>query len=1145
MKKSIWSYRGFLAFVIVLVLNASVDIGHKITIQNLLIKNFDGEMLVILSSIVNALILLPFVFLFSPSGYLNDRYSHTSVVRVSSMFGVVLSLVALISYYNGWFYAAFLLTFLFAVQSAVYSPAKYALMRELVGVERLGSANGVVQAATIATILISALLFSVAFEILYKDTSLFDMLSLVYPVAFALVFLSLLEVYFAFKIPYIPPAKSDVAEFDIYDYLTLKYLKKNLMLIKSDNAIWLTIWGLALFWGVSQLVVAAFPAHYKAVTMDDNSVVIQAVLAMSAVGIIVGSVVAGNLSKFHIELGSVSIGAVGVFVSLIFFAYESNPYLMAVESFAFGFFGGIAIVPLNAWMQYLSPKQSIGRIIAGSNFIQNIVMLLFLATAVILTLNGIKAESLMVIASVVMMLSALYALLKLPQLTVRLLLLPLLKSRYRLFVDGLQNIPQTGGVLLLGNHISWIDWLVLQSATPRAVRFVMERSIYEQWYLRWFLKHFGVIPISSRAGKSAMVEVQKALEGGEVVALFPEGHISYNGQLGVFKHGFEMILKGCDTTVVPFYLHGLWGSTFSRATPHYKLISKYGSKRNIGVLFGKPMPPTATAYEVKLRVQKLSLRAWSMDTESLKPLHIQWLQRAKEHPFYPAVYDSIGGKLNRIDLLTAVLAVSSVLKPKLKRERGRVGIVLPPSSIGTIVNMSLLTLGKELINLNYTLDVNILKSTLLQSDIKYIITSKKFVSKLQNRGFSIESAFEGQYVIYVEDFKNKISKPLKAFYYMEALFLPAKAIEWLHFEKSSLDSIASILFSSGSEGTPKGIELTHKNILGNIKQVSALLNFQDDDLILNSLPIFHSFGLGVTMLMPLCEGVPIVTVADPTDTQNIGKMAIRYKATILFGTATFFRLYAKSKKLNPLMFSSVRMAIAGAEKLNPDIAKEFKVKFGVDIYEGYGATETSPVISVNMPDAIDPNTFKILIGHKNGSVGQPIPGTHIRIIDPSTQQELKSGEDGLITVGGVQVMRGYLNNVEKTEEVIYEYEGVRYYKTGDKGHLDDDGFLYIIDRYSRFAKIGGEMVSLGAVEEQLRDLESRGIEYVAVALPDDKKGEQIVLLHTKGDIKEYIKSIQLAPLLRPSKFIEVDSIPLLGSGKVDYKRAILLAKELL
>jgi len=272
---------------------------------------------------------------------------------------------------------------------------------------------------------------------------------------------------------------------------------------------------------------------------------------------------------------------------------------------------------------------------------------------------------------------------------------------------------------------------------------------------------------------------------------------------------------------------------------------------------------------------------------------------------------------------------------------------------------------------------------------------------------------------------------------------------------------------------------------------------------------------------------------------NIGKAVARYKATILVGTSTFLRLYAKNPKLHPLMFESLRLVVAGAEKLSADVREAFKLKFNKDILEAYGCTETTPVATANLPDYIDTNYWKVQSGSRTGSVGLPLPGTSLRIVDPVTLQELPSGEDGLILISGAQVMLGYLNDRQKTDEVIVSIDGRRWYKTGDKGHMDEDGFLTVVDRYSRFAKLAGEMISLTAVEELVRStLKDPELDLAALNLPDDKKGEKILLVvenRTNGeDIRKALLAAGINPIMIPAEIINIECIPKLGSGKNDF-----------
>lgn len=1141
---------GFLPYLAIAFLNAGVDLAHKITIQNVLLKSFDGDTLVILTALINAMILLPFIFLFSPSAFINDKFSRTKVIRLSALAAVGISALICLCYAIGEFYMAFALTLLLAAQSAVYSPAKYSIIKSIVGTEQLGMANGIIQALTIIAILFSSFAFSFFFESHYiasNDPNV--VLQSVWGIGIALIAFSALEAYFAFKIPFFPQtAELSEEKFSAKQYASLHYLKENIRTLRQNKNIWLSVIGLSLFWGVSQVIVAAFPAHYKAIFQADNAIVIQAILAVSGLGLILGSYVAGKMSHLHIELGIVPVGAVGIFISLFCLTLTDSNLFLTICSFAFGFFGGLFIVPLNATIQYFAPEAISGKIMAGNNFMQNVLMVAFLLLSILFVKLSLSTTNLLIFASLVCLVGSFYAMLQLPHLFTRLLLLPILKTGYRFHVNGLKNLPQSGGVLLLGNHISWIDWLVLQAASPRAIKFVMYRPIYNKWYLTWFLRIFKVIPIGGGASKESIQTIRSYLENGEVVALFPEGHISYNGQINEFQKGFEHVLEGLENiTTVPFYLRGLWGSSFSRADSHYKILSKKRGKREVLVAFGKPINGFIDAVAMKQKVVELSFSAWEHFINEQAPLTHHWLESAKSDLFKECVADAQGTELNNVKFIAAVLSFAKVLKTKLRGQR-HVGVLLPSSAAGAIVNMALFVLGKVPVNLNYTLSAESMQKALAKAQIDTVLSSAKFLDKLTAKGFDFNAILADK-LLFAEDIAKGLNKTAKTHAFLTALFAPQWWIKLRHFADVKLDDTATILFSSGSEGDPKGIELSHKNLLTNIKQVSELLNFRRDDVILNSLPIFHSFGLTVTTLLPLCEGVKMVSVADPTDGATIGKMSAKHGVSILFGTSTFFRLYTRNKKLHPLMFQNVRIVIAGAEKLKTDVKDAFRLKFGLEIYEGYGTTETAPVAAVNVPNILEKDSLKELTFTKEGTVGLPLPGTIIKIVDPDTLNELKTGEDGLILIGGGQVMKGYLDDPEKTDEVIAELDGVRYYKTGDKGHIDEHGFVTIVDRYSRFAKIGGEMISLGAVEANLSQAIGEDAVFVATAVNDDKKGESVVLLVkselTLSEIQQRIKTLNIPPIMLPSEIFLVDEIPLLGSGKIDFKRAKLLATELI
>jgi len=534
-----------------------------------------------------------------------------------------------------------------------------------------------------------------------------------------------------------------------------------------------------------------------------------------------------------------------------------------------------------------------------------------------------------------------------------------------------------------------------------------------------------------------------------------------------------------------------------------------------------------------------SFSDWQAYAKNLNPVHISWLKQAKKKGSYTACDISTGIQVDRGRFLVGVLLFSDVIKQNSPEKN--IGLMVPSSAGGAITTMAVLSLGKTVVNLNFTSGKKSLQNAAKQAQLKTIYTSRKFMEKMLDKGVDLVSFFPGINIIYLEDVKENISTGKKLKTLLLSKLMSAKSIEKRFFTPVEGNDTAAILFSSGSEGSPKGIELSHTNLAANAKQAAIVLDTREGDVMMSTLPTFHSFGFLATTLMPLTEGVPIVCHPDPTDTLTIAKGVKKYKGTILVGTPTFLRMYSVNKKIESTMLNSLRLTVSGAEKLKHDVAEDFQLKFNKTIYEGYGATETSPAAGINTPDIKDSQGNDV-INNKPGTVGKALAGTQYRIVDPDSMETLPTGEDGLILIGGPQVMKGYLNQADKTAQVIDVMDGARWYHSGDKGHLDSDGFLSIVDRYSRFAKIGGEMVSLSAVEEQIQhSLSNHELDLVAVALSDDKKGERIILLSTEDikldEVKKSLSANGISALSHPAKIIKVDEIPKLGTGKTDFGTA--------
>jgi acyl-[acyl-carrier-protein]-phospholipid O-acyltransferase / long-chain-fatty-acid--[acyl-carrier-protein] ligase len=528
-----------------------------------------------------------------------------------------------------------------------------------------------------------------------------------------------------------------------------------------------------------------------------------------------------------------------------------------------------------------------------------------------------------------------------------------------------------------------------------------------------------------------------------------------------------------------------------------------------------------------------SFAEWQDYPSKLDPIHIAWLKSAKKSKTAFAVADIEGIEITHKKFLTGVLLFSKKIKSYSPEKN--IGLLLPSSGGGAIASMAILSLGKTLVNLNFTAGKKALASAASQADVKHIYTSRKFLDKMLERGMNLESYFPDSKLLMLEDIKEEISTLSRIITLLKVIILPTSMIQKSYFKDVSMNDTAAILFSSGSEGSPKGVELSHSNIAANAKQAAIELGAVDSDVIMSTLPTFHAFGFAITTLMPLSEGIPIVCHADPKDVSTIASGIQKYSGTILVGTPTFLRMYTVSKKVTSESMQSLRLVVAGAEKLRSEVRDGFEEKFKISVYEGYGTTETSPGASVNLPDIESPYKLR----NRPGTVGKAFSGTEFRIVDPDSLDPVSTGEDGLILIGGPQIMKGYLKMPEKTAEVIELIDGFRWYRTGDKGHLDNDGFLTIVDRYSRFAKIGGEMISLTTVEEEILDASNdKDLEIAATCLPDHRKGEKIVLLATnnldKNKLKKLLSEAKVNPLYHPAQLVIVEEIPKLGSGKTDF-----------
>jgi acyl-[acyl-carrier-protein]-phospholipid O-acyltransferase/long-chain-fatty-acid--[acyl-carrier-protein] ligase len=597
MKKAL-AIAGVVNYLGVVFLNAFTDLGHKIIIQNTIFKVYDGSEQIVLTAIVNALVLLPFILIFSPSGFLADRYFKNNIMKYSAVFAVLITLLITLAYYQGWFLFAFILTFLLAAQSAIYGPAKYGYIKELFGEAHISSGNGLVQAVTTVAILSGIIFYTVLFEGMYKIeyTNEAEILQGLAPLGWLLVLGSLFELYLASRLPYKVDTISK-RRFTLNKYLSGFYLKKNIKTLRRKKEVFEAVIALGLFWSISQVVLAVFGEYAKSELGVTNTIFVQGVMALAGIGIVIGSIMAANFSKYFINLGLAPLGAIGITILVALIPFVHTMALIAFMFTLFGIFSGFLMVPLNAQIQVLSPRVHLGTVLAGNNFIQNIFMFSFLCLTTVFAYFGMNAVVLFYLMALVGLYLS-YLMLQRYAKAMFWSLMSLLGSlRHTYSYEGLENIPKRAGVLLVGNHVSWLDWIIPQLAIERHIHYMMEKDIYHWPVFHWFFQKGEAIPISPRASKDAFKEAYKSLKSGNIVGIFPEGKISEDGSIGKFYRGYEMIPKDYDGVIVPYFIDGLFGSMFAK----YKQTQQkpFFKRREVKVYFAPAVPRETTAEELR------------------------------------------------------------------------------------------------------------------------------------------------------------------------------------------------------------------------------------------------------------------------------------------------------------------------------------------------------------------------------------------------------------------------------------------------------------------------------------------------------------------------------------------------------------------
>ena len=1068
----------------------------------------------------------PLALVSTVAGLLADRVSKRTVIILMKSVEVLLMSAATVALWINPAGGILPLIVLggMGIHSALFSPAKYGILAELLPHERLAAGNGQLEMWTFAAILTGTAAPGILLSVTGESTWLAPLL---------LAIISLIGCAAAVTIPSVPPARAEGGLLNTWQGAWAA--------LAADRMLRLAITGAVFFWTIASLFAQNILVYAKAVlgVSDWQS---GLPLMMLSIGIAVGAKLVGRLSQARVEYGLIPLGATGVAIilsalGLIAPGFGWTLALMAILGLA----SALIFVPLNALIQWRAPADRRGSVIAFENTCVFTGILMGSLGAGALANSGVSTTGIFVATALFTIAGTAWALWLLPEALLRLVLVILTNSVYRLRIVGHSHVPVSGGALLVPNHVSFIDGFLLIASLDRPVRFVVDEQYADLPLFKPFMKTLGVIPISSHGGVRVVLRALRdagaALDQGELVCIFPEGQITRTGTLLPFRRGFERITKGRHAPIIPVHLDRVWGSIFSFDGGKFFWKRPERIPYPVTVSFGKPLPPQTPAPELRQAIRALGEQAWQLRKPHRQPLHREFIRAMRRRPFQFAMADQNRPKVSAFQALVGSIVLARTLRSRWEGQP-RVGILLPPSVAGALVNVAAPLCGKTSVNLNYTVGKSGLEAAVRLAELRTIVTSRAFVEKAK-----LELP-DGPTVIWLEDVAKAIGARQKLFAMLLAVCVPARVIERTCGQRIPLtvNDLATIIFSSGSTGEPKGVMLSHFSVDANAQGATQVLHLYQQERVLGTLPFFHSFGYLVFWFV-MFNNAALVFHPSPLDVAAIGELVRRYRITFLVTTPTFLQLY--QRRCTPEQFSSLRVVLTGAEKLPARLAQSFKDRFGIDPIEGYGVTECAPVIAVNCPDFRAAGFYQP--ASRRGTVGQPLPGVSVQIVDPEQYTPLPAGTPGMLLVKGPNVMNGYLGREDLTAQAMRN----GWYITGDIAMVDDDGFLTITDRLSRFSKIGGEMVPHGKVEEALQQAAGADVPVFAVTgIPDDRKGEQLAVLHTLDEsrISEILAKLSangLPNLFIPPRgnFLKVEALPVLGTGKMDLRRLKQIAME--
>ncbi len=1069
-----------------------------------------------LVTLAGALFIAPF-FLFSGlGGELADRYDKSVVAQKLKLIEIGASGVAVAGFYFHSLPILFVALFLFGVIASLFGPLKYGILPDHLKSEELPQGNALIEGATFMAILLGTVIGGIAAKD-GGDPATFGGLMIVFAV-----------LCYAASL-YIPKTGEAATALRINSniFQSTGELLKDLW---ADTRLWRTGIMVSLFWMIGAIVMSLLPPLVKNI-LGGSEIVVSAYLAVFAVSIAIGSGIGSFLCSGRVVLLPVPVAALimGGFaldmawvigglpkntggLGLSAFFQQAGSWHVGIDLAGLAIAGGIYIVPAFAATQAWAPVEKRARIIGAVNALTAAFIVGGALVVGALQAAGLGIAQVFVFVAMICLASAIWIFRTLPTNPFRDFLSILFRAFYRLEIIGKENIARAGDNAIIAlNHVSFLDAGIALSILDKDPVFAIDHGISKRWWVKPFLKMTRAMPLDPTR-PLATRSLINAVKGGETLIIFPEGRLTVTGSLMKVYDGAGLIAEKSGAMVVPVRLEGLEATAFSRMS-RAQVNRRWFPKVRVtilepvdlkveDVLKGRARRQAAGAALYQI-MSDLIFRTTPMNRTVFEAT----VEAARIHgKNRVAVEDPLTGALTYKRLLIGSNVLGRKLVP-LAPAGAALGVMLPNANGTAATVLGLMSANRVPAMINFSAGASSILAACIAAEVKTIITAHAFIEKAKLQPLVDQLASSVKF-IYLEDVRATVSTKDK----IHALLNHKKPIE-----RANADDKAAILFTSGSEGTPKGVVLSHRNMLANTAQAAARIDFGRQDKVFNVLPMFHSFGLTVGFVLPVVSGVPVFLYPSPLHYRIVPELVYGVNATILFGTDTFLTGYARSA--HPYDFRSLRYILAGAEPVKESTRRTYLEKFGLRILEGYGVTETAPVLAINTP-----------MFNRFGTVGRIMPGMEARL------ENVAGIEDGArLHVRGPNVMMGYL----KAENPgILEPVTDGWHDTGDIVTIDTEGFITIRGRAKRFAKIAGEMVSLAAVETLAADCWPGSLSAVT-SLPDSRKGERLVLATdkpgaTKAEFQAFAKSKGAAELMFPSEVMVVKAIPVLGSGKLDF-----------